>query len=204
MYEPEFSPETFARVWNAAGDANTATAQLCRLYKTTADRVLQMADILVQAGDIAPLPVLQAGTELSPEAIYEFCVAWTRHMRAADVAQALELSLPVVVDRYKLLVDLGMPLRSKPDIGRAPKTAPGTSIGLSKINAALSIEILVRDALIKEKQLKRNLGAALTLFAQTRTLQEQLGTDAQQELDAKLHSIVALLREVFRELGVAE
>ena len=204
MYDPEFSPETFSRVWKSAGDAQTATKQLSQLYKLPAERVLQLADALVQAGDIEPLPVFQEGTELSAEAIYEFCVTWTRHMRAADVAQALGLPIKIVLDRYSLLTDLGMNLRPKPDMGRAPKRPVGGSVGLSKINEALSVEILVREALLKEKQLKRNLGAALTLLSQARTLQAQLDTSVQQELDAKLHSIVALLREVFTELGLVE
>lgn len=202
----DFDNEAFIRVWNSCTDVEQAFHQLCGLYRSaTLEEIREHSQLLHQAGYLVVLPVVQDGEEISDAAMFEFCTLWHRCATFAEFCEAIRLSETTAGKRYWLLTTLGIRLLPKDDLPAPPTPAEGAPsiqrqrrMSARKVNEILDGELLVRTAVLNRHRIRNKVQAAFALLQQTN--KETLNAD----LDSKLQGVIALLQDVFRDLGVAE
>lgn len=185
------------QTWNNSSHALEALETIKVLTGLPEESVRSTIRTLQKSGVVRSLPVRQGADDLTLEEVYMFCLTWNRAALASDAVKQLSLSPPVAYERANLLRRLGVSLDNKPDFTFDTLKVTRTNVwdgDVDKINEALNEELLVRNGLLRRKEVLKKVGVLV------RTL-IKLRNDTTPSLDDH-ESFVAVAESVLRDLGV--
>ena len=185
------------QTWNNSSHALEALESIKVLTGLPEESIRSTIRTLQKSGIVRSLPVRQGADDLTLEEVYMFCLTWNRAALASDAIKQLSLSPPVAYERANLLRRLGVSLDNKPDFAFDTLKVTRTNVwdgDVDKINEALNEELLVRNGLLRRKEVLKKVGVLV------RTL-IKLRNDKTPSLDDH-ESFVAVAESVLRDLGV--
>lgn len=188
--------DLFARTWNSSTHVLEAIEAIKTLSGATEDNIRAAIRTLQRAGVVHSLPVRQGPDDLSLEDVFNFCLTWNRASSAASAVRQTGLTAAVAFERANILRRLGVSLDNKPDWTFDTLKVTRTNLwdgDVEKVNEALNEELLVRNGLLRRKEVARKVGTLVRQLIQLK--KDTAATDLHE-------SFVAVAESVLRDLGV--
>lgn len=188
--------ELFAKTWNNSTHVLEAIEAIKMLSGASEDSIRAAIQTLQRSGIVRSLPVRQGAEDLTLEEVFNFCLTWNRASSAASAVKQSGLAPAVAYERANILRRLGVSLDNKPDWSFDTLKVTRTKVwegNVDQVNEALNEELLVRNGLLRRKEVARKIGSLVRLLIAMR--KEEIKTDTQE-------SFVAISESVLRDLGV--
>jgi hypothetical protein len=160
------------------------------------DSIRAAIQTLQRAGVVRSLPVRQGAEDLTLDEVFNFCLTWNRASSAQAAVRQSGLAPAVAYERANILRRLGVSLDNKPDWTFDTLKVTRTKVwegNVDQVNEALNEELLVRNGLLRRKDVARKIGSLVRLLIVLR--KEEIKSDTQE-------SFVAISESVLRDLGV--
>lgn len=188
--------DLFARTWNNSTHVLEAIEAIKMLSGAAEDSIRAAIQTLQRAGVVRSLPVRQGAEDLTLDEVFNFCLTWNRASSAQAAVRQSGLAPAVAYERANILRRLGVSLDNKPDWTFDTLKVTRTKVwegNVDQVNEALNEELLVRNGLLRRKDVARKIGSLVRLLIVMR--KEEIKSDTQE-------SFVAISESVLRDLGV--